>query len=284
MDLTGVTDVVAGTGPGPDGLPGWQPGDAWLAGGTWLFSEPQPGVRRLLDLTSLGWPPVEPTADGGLRVAATCTVAQLHTFFADPPGRAAGWTVGPLVRQCCEAFLASFKVLGVATVGGNLVNALPAGPMIALAVALDGVCTVWRPDGSAYDVDAAGFVVGDNAHVLAAGEVLRSVTLPAASLTAATAFRRASLSVHGRSAALVVGRRRDTADRAVTVTVTAATRRPVRLEFGTVPDPADVTDALAAAVPDALWHDDVHGHPRWRAHLARAFAAEVCEDLARSAA
>ena len=33
----------------------WQDGDAWLAGGTWLFSEPQTGLRRLVDLTALGW-------------------------------------------------------------------------------------------------------------------------------------------------------------------------------------------------------------------------------------
>ncbi len=50
MDLGTVEDLVTGrcrrTGPG----------DAWLAGGTWLFSEPQPGLRRLLDLNSLDWP------------------------------------------------------------------------------------------------------------------------------------------------------------------------------------------------------------------------------------
>ncbi|PRC62694.1 FAD-binding molybdopterin dehydrogenase, partial [Mycobacterium sp. ITM-2017-0098] len=34
------------------------PGDAILAGGTWLFSEPQPHIRRLIDITRLGWPPV----------------------------------------------------------------------------------------------------------------------------------------------------------------------------------------------------------------------------------
>ena len=33
----------------------WQNGSTWL-GGTWLFSEPQPGLRRLIDGT--------PTADG----------------------------------------------------------------------------------------------------------------------------------------------------------------------------------------------------------------------------
>ena len=35
-------------------LPAWQKGDAWLGGGTWLLSEPQPQLTRLIDLGSLG--------------------------------------------------------------------------------------------------------------------------------------------------------------------------------------------------------------------------------------
>jgi hypothetical protein len=30
-------------------LPRWQAGDAWLGGGTHLFSRPHPQVRRLID-------------------------------------------------------------------------------------------------------------------------------------------------------------------------------------------------------------------------------------------
>ena len=51
MDLHSVEELVGGAKPVD-----WRPGDAWLAGGTWLFSEPQPGIRRLLDLASLNWP------------------------------------------------------------------------------------------------------------------------------------------------------------------------------------------------------------------------------------
>ena len=42
----GVCTVAAGIA--------WREGDAWLAGGTWLFSEQQPRLRRLIDLQSLG--------------------------------------------------------------------------------------------------------------------------------------------------------------------------------------------------------------------------------------
>jgi len=37
-------------------LPTWKPGDAWLGGGTFLFSTPLPDLRRVVDLTTLEWP------------------------------------------------------------------------------------------------------------------------------------------------------------------------------------------------------------------------------------
>ena len=54
----------------------WRQGDAWLAGGTWLFSEPQPHLRRLIDLQNLGWQPLAIT-EASLEIAATCTIAEL---------------------------------------------------------------------------------------------------------------------------------------------------------------------------------------------------------------
>ena len=33
-----------------------RPGEVYLAGGTWLYSEPQPGVTGFVDVTALGWP------------------------------------------------------------------------------------------------------------------------------------------------------------------------------------------------------------------------------------
>ena len=122
-------------------LPAWSAGTAVLGGGTWLFSEPQPHLRRLIDLTAMGWESL--TVDGeGLHVAGTCTIAALSRFT--PP---ADWRAGDLIGQCCDALLGSFKVWNAATVGGNICLALPAGPIIALAAALGGIATVWRPDG-----------------------------------------------------------------------------------------------------------------------------------------
>ena len=37
----------------------WRDGYAWLAGGTWLFSEPQIATDTLIDLDQLNWPAIE---------------------------------------------------------------------------------------------------------------------------------------------------------------------------------------------------------------------------------
>lgn len=238
----------------------WRPGDAWVAGGTSLFSAPAPHLRRLVDLGRTGWEPLVEHADGRLEIAATCTVARIAAYPV------------ALFGQCCRAFLASFKIWNMATVGGNLCAALPAGPMIALTAALGGECLLVDSDGSARTLPVTAFVVGAGRTALREGELLRSVTLPAR--PSRTAFRQASLSTLGRAAALLVGTRDDTG--ATTLTVTAATPRPLHVRFSAPPTAADVQEALG----DAVWFDDLHGHPAWRRHLAFRFAEEIRRELA----
>jgi CO/xanthine dehydrogenase FAD-binding subunit len=268
VDLGTVEDLVTGASPAD-----WRPGDAWLAGGTWLFSQPQPQLRRLLDLTTLGWVPLAADPDR-LVIAATCTIAELYAFAADLPY---DWTVGPLVRQCCEAFLASFKVWNVATVGGNLGNALPAGPMISLLAALDGECEIWTPTGGIRRTDVVSLIVDDNQHALAPGELIRSITVPGSALRSRTAIRRQSLTTLGRSAALLIGRRDEAG---FVLTVTAATRRPVRLAFPDHPTEAELGTAIDEQVPFHLYHTDVHGKPLWRRHLTYRQAEQLRQELA----
>ena len=130
MDLNTITDVTRPRSR--EELNSWRTGDAWLGGGTWLFSEPQPELTRLVDLSMLGWQPLQTSAEG-LEIASTCTVAQLDALM--PPLE---WIAAPLIGRCCRAFLASFKIWNMATVGGNICMSLPAGPMISLTAALDG--------------------------------------------------------------------------------------------------------------------------------------------------
>lgn len=232
------------------------PGETLLAGGTWLFSEPQPATSGLVDLTTLGWPDWE-ELPGVLRIGATCTVSQV---LDAPWGPAAG-----LVRRCADALLMSWKVQHVATVGGNLCLALPAGAMISLLATLDAVAVIWTTDGGERRVPVVEFVTGAGTTVLATGEVLRAVEVPLGGEQATEyAFRKVALTPLGRSSAVVTGRGR-------TITVTASTTRPVVLSL-------DDLDAGLAAID--CWYDDPHGPADWRAHITGVLAREVREELA----
>src|SRR5262249_58922993 len=74
-------------------------------------------------------------------------------------------------------------------------------------------------------VPAVDFVTGNHTNVLQPGELLRSIRLPAAALLKRYAFRHASLTHLGRSAALLIGTQNAAADDLL-ITITAATPRP----------------------------------------------------------
>ena len=268
MDLNTITAVERPTSR--KAMPIWRAGDAFLAGGTWLFSEPQPTLTRLVDLSTLGWQPLH-ASDTGLEIAATCTIAQLDAFAAPP-----SWTAAPLIGQCCRAFLASFKIWNVATVGGNICMSLPAGPMISLTCALGGDLVLWAPDGGERRMRVADFVQGPVRNALKPGEVVRSIHLPVAALTRRTAFRQVSLTNIGRSGALVIG----TLDQngAFVLTVTASTPRPYQFDFKSLPS----SEGLAARIDDDIagnWFDDIHGLPAWRRDMTLHFARDILAEL-----
>src|SRR6202012_696771 len=252
-------------------LPVWTAGDAWLAGGTWLFSEPQVHLTPLIDLTDLKWPALAISGTGPT-IAATCPVAQLDAL-ASPPE----WLAAPLINQCCRAFLASFKIWKTATVGGNLCMSLPAGPMISLTSALDGICTIWQADGGERKIAVSDFVTGNQSNVLDRGELLRQIDIPLAALKRRTAFRQMSLTPVGRSAALLIGSIE--AEGTLTLTVTASTRRPIRLSFAAIPRPDELRDTIEQRIPDPLYHDDIHGKPAWRKHMTLRLAEEIRREL-----
>jgi CO/xanthine dehydrogenase FAD-binding subunit len=252
-------------------LPVWTAGDAWLAGGTWLFSEPQAHLTRLIDLTDLKWPALT-IGETGLTVAATCTVAQLDALACPPD-----WLAAPLINQCCRAFLASFKIWKTATVGGNLCMSLPAGPMISLTAALDGVCTVWKADGSEQRVSVADFVTGNQRNVLAPGDLLRQIDISLAALKRRAAFRQISLTPVGRSAALLIGSLSSAG--ALALTVTASTVQPIQISFPEIPDTRELREALRQGIPDEIYHNDVHGKPAWRKHMTLRLAEEIRAEL-----
>ena len=279
MDMNTIEAVVRTTDPAE-----WRDGDAWLAGGTVLFSYgsyafgPQP-LKRLLDLGAAGWTPITVT-DDGIELAATCTIAELYSLPGLPDVSGRGWPALDLVRACCDSFVASFKVWNMSTVGGNLCTSLPAGPVISLCAGLDGVATILTPGGGSRTLPVADFITGDARNGLAPGELLRSVHLPASALSARVAFRRLSLSNLGRSGVLLIGRL--DGGTSLVLTVTAATKRPMQLRFDALPEADQLTTALDEAIPADLYHDDIHGLPAWRRDMTYRLAEEIRAELAAS--
>lgn len=241
--------------------------DAVLAGGTWLMSEPQPGLRRLVDLTGMRWPDVVVDTEG-LEVAATCSIERL--INAPYP---AHWRATALFGQCARALLASFKIWRTATVGGNICLGLPAGAMISLCAALDAELLIWRRDGTDERCAITEFVTDINETVLHTGDVLRAITFSSVALSQPTALRKIAYSALGRSGALVTGRLHG-AD--IVLGITAATRRPIVLR---VPADAEHAAQAAAAIPDAQFHTDAHGTAQWRRAVTAQLAREVTEEL-----
>jgi CO/xanthine dehydrogenase FAD-binding subunit len=257
-----------------DDIGAWRVGYAWLGGGTWLFSEPQFATDTLIDLEQLNWPALT-ASSAGLEIAATCRIAELATFKGPET-----WRAQPLLLACCNSLLASFKIWNAATVGGNICMSLPAGAMTALVVALEGVFKLWPRDGTPRTVAAVDFVTGDHANVLQPGELLRSIHLPATALAKRFALRRATLTQHGRSAALVIGTRDDAGG--LLLTITAATPRPVQFRFATAPSAAAVRAAIESQVPEDAWFNDVNGSPAYKRHVSLYFAEQIRAELAKT--
>lgn len=272
MDLNTITEIRHPSDS--DAIRSWEKGYAWLAGGTWLFSEPQIDTHTLIDLESLKWPALQVFADG-LEIAATCKVVDLDHFVEEAP---ADWIAAPLFRECCRSFLSSFKIWNEATVGGNICMSLPAGPMISLTAALEGVCTLWPRDGAPREMPVVDFVTGNHANVLAPGELLRSIRLPASALKKTYAFRRFTLTQLGRSEVLIIATKCQEKGNSL-FTITAATVRPFQFSFNGVPSADELKRVIDDRVPFSLYLDDVHGSPAHRKQLTYHFAEQIRREL-----
>lgn len=275
MDLNTIEAMVPTADPRE-----FRTGDAWLAGGTVLFSEGSPNLTRLLDLTSAGWTPVTVRTDG-IEFASTCTIAELYAVPEDPAAPPQ-WRALDLIRPACDSFVASFKIWNLSTMGGNIATSLPAGPVISLCAALDGSLDIHAPDGSTRREMVADFVVGDAANTLRPGELIRSIFVPDHALRARTAFRRLSLTNLGRTGAMVIGRLDQ--DGLLALTVSGSTTRPMQLRFGPGdhPTPTRLLARLDDAIAPADYHDDIHGRRPWRQAMTRRLGVEVLGELLSS--
>ncbi len=250
----------------------WSEGWAWLAGGTWLFSEPQPGLRTLVDLEPLGWSELEVT-EAGLSIGATCSLAKLSQF--DWP---AAWPACAAFRSAISALAASFKVIHLATVGGNLCLALPVGTMAPVMLALGATYEVWSPSAPPFQLPALGFQTGPQQTRLQPGQVLRQITIPAAQLRCQVDVQRFGLAATDPALALVVGTY-DPQTAQVQLALGACLPAPYLLQFSGLPSAVEIAQALDAELPLERFVHDARASAGYRRQLAQVLIQRCLEGL-----
>lgn len=269
----------------------WKPGSSYVAGGTWLYAEQQmsgritpgqvdctdaPGIDTIIDLTSLGWTPLQ-ILDDGLEIAATCRIRDLLDFESPRD-----WHSSVLFKKCAEALSASFKIYNEATVGGNICLSLPAGAMISLAHALHAEYTIWPHEGDSFTIPSSEFHYGILDNALNPGDILRSILLPKARLERDALMNLRSLTHIGRSAALVIATR-DPNDGQVEFSITAAVTKPYQFAFSTLPTVAELKDVIEDGIPNDAYFDDQHGDVFYRRAMTLYLAENLRTSLANGA-
>ena len=253
----------------------WTADSAWVAGGTWLYSEPQEHLNTLIDLSRLPWDTLSINNEG-LTIGATCRIIQLDGLKTPND-----WTSAPLISICCRALLASFKIWNEATIGGNICLGLPAGAMISLCVALDGTCTLWPRKKEPRTMKVADLVVGENETELMEGELLRSIFIPCSSFKRRFVCRRSTYSEQGRSMIFLIATVDPTNDEFV-LTVTASTNKPFQFRFSNVVSFNEVKKAMDSTIMDSDYLVDCYRSPEYRKHMTYYFAEEICNELLKS--
>lgn len=176
----------------------WGEGWAWLGGGTWLFSEPQPHLKVLVDTEKLGWSEIEVKADY-LMIGATCPLIKLleYPWLVE-------WTAITGFKSAISTLSASFKVINMATVGGNICLALSVGTFAPLMVALDASYEIWNLKAESRIVAAKDFQIGFKTTILQPGEILRRVLIPLSHLKWKINYQHFSLATTDSAMAIVV--------------------------------------------------------------------------------
>ena len=162
-----------------------QPQARLLAGGTDLLLEDEP-VEALIDITKLGLDGIR-VEPAGLVLGATARIEAVRRAAA-----VAQWADGVLVGACLH--FGTLQVRNMATVGGNIVHALPAADLVPALLVLDAEIEIARatPAGDCVrrHVPLDGFATGPFTTVLQPGELLTAVQVPARTRIWRAQFRK----------------------------------------------------------------------------------------------
>lgn len=265
MDLHSITTIVQSADF--ETIASWNATTAWLAGGTWLFSEPQPHLKTLVDLYPFHWTEIE-CSKHWLKIGAMCTLEQMQKY---------PWTQNnpsmKVVGSAISTIAASFKVTHRATIGGNICLALAVGVIAPTMVLLDATYELWSADRPPRFVAAKDFQTGIRETALEPGEVLRRVLIPAQFLKWRTTVKNVSVAATDPSISLVCAAFEPTSS-ALRISLGACVAAPLILQFAQLPSPQQVTDALASID----WLNDIRASAGYRKQVTnvlihRAIAA-----------
>ena len=145
-----------------------------VAGGTDLLPQLKNGVLKpgwVVDLSAVAeLRAISDAPDGGLRIGASVTARELE-LDARVRSRFAALAES-------AAMVGSVQVRNLATLGGNLCNAAPSADMVPPLLALDAEAVIAGPSGQRR-VSMASFFLGVRRTVLAPGELLLEIVVPA---------------------------------------------------------------------------------------------------------
>jgi CO/xanthine dehydrogenase FAD-binding subunit len=249
----------------------WEQGWAWLAGGTWIFSQLDRDLKVLVDLEQLGWSEIEVRQEG-LAIGATCTMASLRQW-----GWPENWTSVKALLSAVDE-LASFKVTNMATVGGNLCLALPASTFAPVMVALGASYEILSPVSPPRFVPAKDFQTGPQQTILQPGEVLRKIWIPQQNLEWQVSFKRFCVATAGYAISIVVGAYNPKTG-FVRFGIGASVPAPTQIEFAAVPSSTELVEALLKQLPVECFLEDERASAAYRQHITKVLMQRSLEEL-----
>jgi len=253
-----------------------------LAGGTDLMVEAGRAVtncNRLLNIRRIDALRGVAEEDGQIRVGALTSVSDLR---GDPVLRAEA----PILSDTADRF-ASDQIRNMATIGGNVCNASPAGDLIIPLLILDAELELvaWRGDGMATRrVALDGFFKGPGQTVREPDELLTAVTFAAPG----DGFRARFLKSGPRPAleiatvAAAIGLRLD-GDRVSHIRLAFGSVAPMPIRaprteahlMGKALTDAVIEEAGAIAAAEITPIDDVRASAWYRRHLAAVYTKRL---------
>ncbi len=261
-----------------------------LAGGTDLMPQSKAGRRRLggtlLNIRRVAGLDAIAVEGNALRIGALATIARI---LRDPLAR----RHAPLLVEACDRF-ASPQVRNVATLGGNVSNASPAGDTLVPLIALDAEVELASAGGAApalRRLPLADYFAGPGRTRRAAGELLVAVRVPLAPANHYARFfkfgTRPALDISTISIGLA-GVRDGRALANVRVAFGAVAPTPVRVRKteqaleGQPLDAALAARVAAVARDEVAPIDDVRASAWYRRELIHNMMRRMLEDAAQA--